>query len=349
MATPAQIQAILRSREQVKAIEEERKRLAEEDAKKRTFNLGSLLPAAIATIEAPFTGGASLASLPGVFAGNAMPYAIGEGLRASTGATTDYGKMAGEQWQKIAPLRPLKQPTMEESLRTGANVRREDILPLSGEKTKYGLGSVGIKSYVDPEVQLSNMTSQTPKRGFISNLLGGFGEGFQQGVYKQESPEQRKNRQALADIEANPSQYSKELTVDESGNIKRGYKGRDITDPLETLKKLRDAGIDVAPLLSSYNPKTGSVSFKNEPKKPAAKGASSGLSEYGNKVLAYGKELLVNGARTYPQVVSAVNQDSSLSSQEKVRIIDSLKKQSGKSSGVSKSDIDAIINSFGKK
>jgi hypothetical protein len=103
MLTSEQIQRIYKSREEVKAIEAEKQRLAEANAKKRTFNLGSLLPALIA---APFTGGGSLAGTLGSFAAQALPTAIGEGFRASTGSDTDYGSLLGGVANLQKGLRP---------------------------------------------------------------------------------------------------------------------------------------------------------------------------------------------------------------------------------------------------
>lgn len=83
---------------------------AEREAKKKSsqFNLGSLLPAAIATIAAPITGGASLASLPGYFAGQAVAPALGEALRSSTGSDIDMASIASGARNLFA--KPYSQP-----------------------------------------------------------------------------------------------------------------------------------------------------------------------------------------------------------------------------------------------
>ena len=57
----------------------------ENEARRRTFRLESLFQAAAALVAAPFTGGASMAWLPG-----GLIQAAGEGLRASTGGDRNY-------------------------------------------------------------------------------------------------------------------------------------------------------------------------------------------------------------------------------------------------------------------
>lgn len=268
----------------------------EEEQKKGQFNLGSLIPAAIATIAAPFTGGASLASLPGMFAAKALPYALGEGLRAATKSDTDYGALAGGLWDKFAPLKPLEGKVAEKGVAAAveggkgiSSLKMAGLPELTNPLAKeYGMDAVklGLNKIDSTGGQLGGIPGALSSfgkgvkgtweglSGAVGDIGGEMGKGFGEGMFRTESPQQREARTAYAEAQESPGLFKQTFAVDETGNIKRGLEQREPTDLFATLKKLKDAGYDVAPLIKGISAKGLTFGSPPTPAKTSGGGRS---------------------------------------------------------------------------